>query len=80
MWVIIIIIGKKSRCGHCTNCKLPNCGTCRNCIDMPRFGGEGRKKQGCIKRKCLHVVNKSPCAIGTYNNIVYGNTYIHFYE
>lgn len=25
---------------------------CRNCKDMPKFGGPGRKKQSCLGRRC----------------------------
>jgi hypothetical protein len=33
------------RCGSCTGCTTPDCGVCRNCIDNPKFGGQGLKKK-----------------------------------
>ena len=27
---------------------------CINCKDKPKFGGPGRKKQCCVKRKCKY--------------------------
>ena len=42
---------KRSSCS-CENCLLDDCGQCANCHDMKKFGGPGRKKQRCVKRKC----------------------------
>ena len=42
---------KRPSCS-CENCLLDDCGQCANCHDMKKFGGPGRKKQRCIKRKC----------------------------
>lgn len=39
------------RCS-CEGCSLSDCGVCSNCCDMKKFGGPGRKKQRCVKRKC----------------------------
>lgn len=41
-----------SRCGDCLNCKQTNCGTCKYCKDMTRFGGQNKLKQSCILRRC----------------------------
>ena len=46
-------------CGNCEACKHPDCGTCSNCLDKPKFGGEHKKKQKCIMRRCPHHENKS---------------------
>ena len=46
---------KRKRCGHCTACKASDCGQCRSCKDMMKFGGPGRKKQCCQKRKCQQI-------------------------
>ncbi|XP_065891754.1 uncharacterized protein [Dysidea avara] len=43
---------KRTRCGKCSGCKHPNCGTCPECLDMKQFGGQGRKKKACSMRKC----------------------------
>ena len=40
------------RCGACAGCRVENCGVCRNCRDMKRFGGKGRLRQACEDRKC----------------------------
>mmetsp|Transcript_18537 Transcript_18537/g.58583 ORF Transcript_18537/g.58583 Transcript_18537/m.58583 type:complete len:341 (-) Transcript_18537:902-1924(-) len=42
-----------SRCGTCAACLRPDCGKCTNCLDKPKFGGPGIKKQACTARKCL---------------------------
>ena len=43
------------RCGECDNCQQADCGMCKFCKDKPRFGGPGRLKQSCIKRKCVRL-------------------------
>lgn len=41
-------------CGECAAClKVTDCGRCANCKDMIKFGGEGRKKQKCMERRCI---------------------------
>ena len=30
---------KRRRCGSCSACTRDNCGQCRNCLDMVKFGG-----------------------------------------
>ena len=41
-------------CGECAAClKTTDCGKCANCKDMVKFGGEGRKKQKCLERRCI---------------------------
>ena len=48
-WIILGV--KRPRCS-CEGCSLSDCGVCNNCCDMKKFGGPGRKKQRCMKRKC----------------------------
>lgn len=48
------------RCGLCENCLLADCGECKYCRDKPAFGGPGKLKQACIKRKCLKLTNSKP--------------------
>ena len=43
---------RRKRCRQCTGCKTKDCGQCKFCKDMPKFGGLGRKKKPCIFRKC----------------------------
>jgi len=45
---------RSSRCGTCTSCLQPDCGSCINCMDKPKFGGPGIKKQACSRRKCMY--------------------------
>ena len=40
------------RCGKCDGCERDDCGTCKNCLDKPKFGGMGQRKQGCIAKIC----------------------------
>jgi len=40
------------RCGKCDGCERDDCGTCKNCVDKPKFGGIGQRKQGCIMKHC----------------------------
>ena len=46
---------KKKRCKKCANCCRPNCGKCRNCKDMAKFGGPNKIKQSCIFRRCVEL-------------------------
>ena len=34
------------RCGKCDGCERDDCGMCKNCVDKPKFGGLGQRKQG----------------------------------
>ena len=43
-------------CRACPNCVREDCGTCKNCLDKPKFGGPGTRKQPCLLRKCLNPV------------------------
>jgi len=42
-----------SRCGSCAGCTRGDCGECKNCLDKPKFGGRGIKKQACLRRTCV---------------------------
>ena len=54
---IQITTGKKwKRCGDCSGCMATDCGLCKFCYDKPKFGGEGKKNQSCLKRKCINIV------------------------
>lgn len=39
-------------CGMCKACRTDNCGACKYCQDMIRFGGRGVLKQKCMLRAC----------------------------
>ena len=44
------------RCNNCVYCTRKDCGECPNCLDKPRYGGEGKKKQACLKRQCVNPI------------------------
>ena len=44
-------------CGNCAGCLRDDCGKCCYCLDKPKFGGPGRKKQRCALRICAHFVS-----------------------
>ncbi|CDW58901.1 CXXC zinc finger family protein [Trichuris trichiura] len=49
-------ICRTQRCGVCTGCTSKACGTCTYCKDNPQFGGPGVKKQSCVTRRCIRVL------------------------
>uniref|UniRef100_A0A673YB15 DNA (cytosine-5)-methyltransferase n=1 Tax=Salmo trutta TaxID=8032 RepID=A0A673YB15_SALTR len=49
---------KRQRCGVCEVCLVPDCGKCSACKDMIKFGGSGRSKQACQKRRCPNLAVK----------------------
>ncbi|KAF3421234.1 hypothetical protein E2986_06562 [Frieseomelitta varia] len=46
---------KRHRCGVCETCQQPDCGVCISCKDMVKFGGSGRSKQACNRRRCPNM-------------------------
>ncbi|KOX77963.1 DNA (cytosine-5)-methyltransferase PliMCI [Melipona quadrifasciata] len=46
---------KRHRCGVCETCQQPDCGVCISCKDMIKFGGSGRSKQACNRRRCPNM-------------------------
>lgn len=55
--VMLVTTGRKrqNRCGHCPGCLNTDCNRCKFCLDKPKNGGPGLKKQCCIKRKCIRT-------------------------
>ena len=43
---------RRRRCKECSGCLAKDCGECRCCKDMLKFGGEGRLRKACEARKC----------------------------
>ena len=43
---------KRTSCKECPNCLADDCKECVNCLDMKKYGGKGKKKKGCLKKKC----------------------------
>ncbi|XP_045773016.1 DNA (cytosine-5)-methyltransferase PliMCI-like [Maniola jurtina] len=46
---------RRKRCGVCEACQLPDCGQCNACRAMCKFGGHGRSKQACVRRRCPNM-------------------------
>jgi len=45
---------RRVRCKTCEACLGGDCKQCVYCKDMTKYGGPGRMKQTCEKRRCLH--------------------------
>ena len=43
---------RKSRCKNCPECLRDECARCINCLDMKKYGGQGKKKQACLEKVC----------------------------
>ena len=49
------LISKNARistCGKCESCTRSDCGLCRPCLNMKKFGGRGTQKQKCFLKIC----------------------------
>ena len=46
---------KKVSCRACEPCLRPDCSQCTFCLDKPKFGGPGKKKQKCIEKICQNM-------------------------
>ena len=44
-------------------CHADNCGTCKFCLDMLKFGGAGILRQPCLRRRCQNKSNASSGAV-----------------
>jgi hypothetical protein len=53
------VLAKRKRCGECEGCKQPDCGRCEFCRDMKKFGGKNIKRQTCVNRKCIVLVEEN---------------------
>ncbi|XP_063536239.1 DNA (cytosine-5)-methyltransferase 1-like [Cydia strobilella] len=49
------LVLRRKRCGVCEACQLPDCGECNACRAMAKFGGQGRSKQACVRRRCPNM-------------------------
>ena len=43
---------RRRRCMECPSCKQEDCKLCGPCRDMIKYGGLGRLRQSCVKRRC----------------------------
>ena len=52
---------RRLRCGKCPGCLIPEiCGECNECLKKVKFGGDGRTRRGCIKRRCHNLKYPTP--------------------
>ena len=49
--------GRGRGCGVCPGCLRDDCGMCRYCMDKPKYGGPGTKRQRCAERACSNLVS-----------------------
>jgi len=52
------------RCNECVNCKRVECGQCKHCLDMPKFGGSYKLKKACVDRECIRSRQDNPVLHG----------------
>lgn len=46
-------IARRKRKRQCSRCSTrSDCGVCAACLDKPKFGGGGTRKQGCFGKRC----------------------------
>ena len=50
---------KFASCNRCAGCTTKNCGVCKHCLDMTKFGGPNKLKQKCVKRVCVNPLLSS---------------------
>ena len=43
---------RAASCGQCDACLRDDCGKCINCLDKPKYGGPGCRKQSCMFKRC----------------------------
>ncbi|KZC09572.1 PREDICTED: DNA (cytosine-5)-methyltransferase PliMCI-like [Dufourea novaeangliae] len=71
---------KRHRCGICETCQQPDCGVCSACKDMIKFGGSGKSKQACNRRRCpnmaIQEANDSDQEDDEFNDALIENTKI----
>ncbi len=46
---------RRIRCRECEPCTRDDCGECKYCKDMKKFGGQGVSKQCCLSKQCINV-------------------------
>ena len=50
---------KRKRCGSCQGCLAKDCMVCKFCHDKKKYGGLGKLKQCCEKKKCTTHVQEA---------------------
>ncbi|XP_028404801.1 DNA (cytosine-5)-methyltransferase 1-like isoform X2 [Dendronephthya gigantea] len=52
-------VKRRGRCNVCRTCQKPDCGKCKECRNMKKFGGTGLEvQQGCINRRCENIATE----------------------
>jgi len=59
---------RSARCGVCAACNADDCGECKNCVDKPKFGGPGNRKQACTMRTCIQLRVVEEASEGRYSS------------
>lgn len=52
---------RRHNCGICEKCQQVDCGICIDCLDKPKFGGKGTRKQKCKARTCKQKCKARTC-------------------
>lgn len=67
----------------CSGCLAKDCGSCKFCLDMPKFGGPGKKKKRCVERVCRNkfsATQKTTKALTDMTNISNGKLQAHWFN
>ena len=57
---------KRQRKCECVGCGSIDCKICKYCLDLKKYGGQGKLKQKCIERRCVvKTVKKRKIGGGT---------------
>ena len=57
--IMVTIDQKWKRCGSCQGCLAKDCKTCKFCRDKKKYGGPGKLKQCCVKKKCTRCLQET---------------------
>ena len=52
----ILLLVRRKRNGECEGCKARECQKCKYCLDMKKYGGQGRLRRPCIETACTNKV------------------------
>ena len=55
-----------------------DCSVCVYCKDKRKFGGPGRKKKGCIQRKCVFLSSGEASTVSLGNIKIAKNTNYYY--
>ena len=52
-------VKRRLSCSDYTGCRAKECKECNHCLDMKKYGGEGKRKQKYKKRKCTGLLHEN---------------------